>query len=593
MNKGQRYIDDISGIDLSQLRMMTNLDQDIFRYGLQSTNENSYYEDPTFLGFTVEIDEESALFTDAREFIERNQNHNDIRHRLKLYDNFTQLIKMVFNSQESAGTDASNQHIKQHYINSISGLQSLTKKFVKFKEDKLTVELYEDIALFSTYLATTYNNLVFSYETGRVLIPENLMYFNLYIKISEIRNLTSLRKLASSNLNEVKLARAIKRNTTCMVYKLTDCLFNFFEATPFGDQIAQSGIDTPFPAHSIVTFDMYFKRVNLMINAPLVPGGVYFDNRDAGLALKDVSINKEDTPYNTEDTPQRDVASPDETQEKSEINQDISANNTDKQGQARSIYNKEENETGHFINAGNKRASGFGELDGIGELNLENDYSNFEAYQKELEKLKEFNTSSYEAQALPGENETLTDIDSVKLSDNTAEGDGENIQDETGDGKENFESPKKESEKNLWMETKDTIDKIRSGNNAITDFYKQRSGAMNDAITNTLGPQMGGIVSGAANTVTSTVMQTLQKYERLLMNKKNEMINQFVDEVKTQGKILLDYNVYTDPDDPMWTQPLQELYDTMGNNVVDQLIGSLKDGTNTNVFGTGSTGPGL
>ena len=265
-------------------RTIVDPNQDVFRYGLHKYRD-SKYEDPTYLGFTIELDENSALFTQVLPFLERRSANNwtELQSRIPVYKQFVDKIRQVFNSQESVTDEFDKtRFIKQHYINTISGLDNLKKKFNLYREDVLGFELHEDIAMWSSYLSYLYNNLTYSYENGRELIPENLLKFNMHIKISEIRSLTSIGKFNSTDERDQRIANALKNNVTSIIYKLYDCQFNFFNASPIEDEINQSGIDTPTLAHSIVNFEVFFKSVSRQIYNPLIQNS---------LAMNDNKIN--------------------------------------------------------------------------------------------------------------------------------------------------------------------------------------------------------------------------------------------------------------------------------------------------------------
>lgn len=269
----------------SSYRALADLNQDVFRYGLTKL-DNSQYEDPTYLGFTIELDEESALFTQVLPFLEKHQNIPDLLARIPVYKEFVAKIRQVFNSQESVVNPGDKtEFVKQHYINSITGLDMLTNKFINWREDKLTFEMHEDISLYSSYIAYLYNNLTYSYENGRALIPENLLKFNMYIKISEIRNMTSIAKLVSNNQVDLNVANALKNNTTSLIYKLYDCEYEFFKSKPFEDQIAQAGIDTSIPAHSLLYFDVFCKRVSRQIYTPLINNSLSMNDDKIDLSV--------------------------------------------------------------------------------------------------------------------------------------------------------------------------------------------------------------------------------------------------------------------------------------------------------------------
>jgi len=271
------------------LRTLVDGNMDVFRYGLQKYPIDSGYEDPTYLGFTIEIDENSALFSQVKPFLEKHgETRSEIKSRIPVYNDFVNKIVQIFKSQESVEEKGQEAiYIKQHYINSIKGFDKLTKKFNKWREDKLEIELHEDITMFSSYIAHLYNNLIYSYENGRAIIPENLLKFNLKIKISEIRNLTSIAKLKSTDPVDKRIVDGLKNNITCIVYTLYDCEFDFFGSKPFEDQIAQAGMDASTPAHSILGFDIYFKSVARNIFNPLVSNALSLNDNvvDLGVIL--------------------------------------------------------------------------------------------------------------------------------------------------------------------------------------------------------------------------------------------------------------------------------------------------------------------
>ena len=133
----------------------------IFRYGLTKANNskdisnvrnNNSFEDPTILGFTVEIDEiNSPLFNgEADAFLKKYSYIDSINTRIEILKEFKEECLKIFKSQESDYNSSTNTYIKSHYINSISNLNILTSKFIDYQKDKITIELYEDISLNTT-----------------------------------------------------------------------------------------------------------------------------------------------------------------------------------------------------------------------------------------------------------------------------------------------------------------------------------------------------------------------------------------------------------------------------------------------------------
>ena len=276
------------------LRTIVDGNSDVFRYGLFKFPDSAY-EDPIFCGFTIEIDDSpnSAFFNQVLPFLQnKGKNRVELSSRIPVYNEFVSKIVQMFKSQESvASPDEKSIYIKSHYINTVSGLDLLSKKFVEWKKDFLEFELYEDIAMYSSYLAFLYNDLTYSYDTGRQMIPENLLKFNMYIKISNIKNLTSIDKLLSTNPTDQQIAQALKDNVTCIVYKLTDCQFDFFDSKPMTDEITQAGIDAGLVGNSVVKMKMYFKYINREIYNPLVNNSISMDDSQTDLGIVIVGTN--------------------------------------------------------------------------------------------------------------------------------------------------------------------------------------------------------------------------------------------------------------------------------------------------------------
>lgn len=597
----------------TNFKTLVDANRGVFTYGLTEAGyEHSQFEDPTYLGFTIEIDPKSALFNEVEPFMKRNSSHLDIAARENLYNDFCQKIQMIFNSQDSANQDTKTLYVKQHYINSISGLQNLTKKFVSFKEDKLTIELHEDLSLFSSYMAYVYNNLVYSYETGRLLIPENLLYFNLYIKFSEIRNLTSLKALGAvpGFDSDIQLAKALKKNTTAVTYKLTDCMFNFFEAVPFGDQLIQSGIGNAPPAHSVVTFDLFFKRSSVLLNTPLLQNSYSIDNRDVGLGLKPVEKLGVETPNNTDKVNGLQGETIDGN--KDIVNEDIKKNQTpeEKEKRKKETYNEQTN-FDIFTNSHKKGISSLNTIDLESESS--DNLSSMQSFQEALEIIQNYNEGSLLTKLTDAiDKKIVKDADGndievdmtkedimalgdtarvIKSNNNNKKKKKKNKNGQTVDTN-NWEDDANESKKTWIQKTEDGWREIRTANNMITDYYSIGKNKSDNFFTDKLGNNLGGKVNQVTNAAGNMLMQTLKKYEDMLNQKKNEMLNTFINTLKGNAKVLIDYNVYTDQKDPM-LQPLSDFYVNVGNNVADQVLDMIKGGSNINIFGTGSTGGGL
>lgn len=241
----------------------------IFRYGL-FFDDFSNLEDPTLLGYTFEIDDNnSPLLADASEpysamaFIDKYQGMPEIAARRTMLEEFQKQIKMFFRSQESTKIKESDYpYVKSHYINSVSGMDKLAKKFIEYGEDLLTINMHEDVTMHSQYLAQLYNNIAYSYLNGKTLIPENLLRFNLTIKISEIRNFKTVAKEILSASDTEKKSFVVNVNSSQLVYTLYDCNFMFFDSQNHGNEISMAGVDASTVKAKELELSIKFKYVN-------------------------------------------------------------------------------------------------------------------------------------------------------------------------------------------------------------------------------------------------------------------------------------------------------------------------------------------
>ncbi len=233
-------------------------------------------EDPTILGFTLKIDyENSPLFKNVIMSIDKptksksdkapseadaknnNSNNNSITDKemkntalgfitdykdfhpelnyASLYlQDFTNVCNKIFISPENQ-KDYNSIKYKNSYIYEIKGLNKLDNPFVDYKPDKehesLELTLGEDIRMYVNRLAFLYRNLTWSYNMGKKLIPENMLRFNMYIKISEIRNYTSgVKDSNGDNEDNDDLSSAIRNGYSRVIYELKDCEFSFNES---------------------------------------------------------------------------------------------------------------------------------------------------------------------------------------------------------------------------------------------------------------------------------------------------------------------------------------------------------------------------
>jgi len=251
-------------------------------------------EDPTILGYSLRIDyENSPLFINVNSntinnFIEdtevvTSQNFEPISlnsaiNFITTYSTeyselslahlylleFKEGIQKIFTSPEIL-TNYKDPLKKNHYINSIEGLEKLDNYFVNYgssdlnssaqKESNefLTITLQEDIRMFTNRLAFLYRNLSWSYNMGKKLIPENLLRFNLYIKIADYRNFT--------RDGESEISKSIREKYSRVIYELKDCEM-FFDSSLNPSQLTMSGFESVNSAYSQLKMKIKYRKVN-------------------------------------------------------------------------------------------------------------------------------------------------------------------------------------------------------------------------------------------------------------------------------------------------------------------------------------------
>jgi hypothetical protein len=104
-----------------------------------------------------------------------------------------------------------------------------------------------------------YNTLKYHKASGKQLIPENLLRFNMWIKISEIRNFTSLRQYIKSNNSAKDIIRAIRKDVSALYYYVEDCEFDFNTVHSSVSNVSYS-VEGSSDKFESLEFDVKFRR---------------------------------------------------------------------------------------------------------------------------------------------------------------------------------------------------------------------------------------------------------------------------------------------------------------------------------------------
>lgn len=236
--------------------------------------QEEQYEDPLQLGFEVSFDENSPFFSGNETggpynsmgyFMNKYFDIGEIGWRNVLWSEFKDRIFTIFEKNTGNIRNVTN---KPYYIQKIAGLNNLNKKIIKYGEDKLTITLNEDVRMISWYLSELYNNIVYSYKNKRMMFPENLIRFNMHIKMHDFRNFIMPYKDTNVE-NEGKINYKDSPKSTIM-FTLHDCSFNFFNSYNFKDDITLAGYDASTPPRSELQFDIIYKSVTRWSDYPLL-----------------------------------------------------------------------------------------------------------------------------------------------------------------------------------------------------------------------------------------------------------------------------------------------------------------------------------
>ena len=241
-----------------------------------------WFEDPFIPAFELYFDQNSPLFSNIDSpnslihFINTYSSIDPTGYsaRRNLWNEFRTVFFKIFENSLISNLDK-NLYNKTYYITKIKGLDKLNNKFINYngkdsEADKITITLNEDVSMIAWYLSELYNNITYSYKNQRHMFPENLIRFDMTIKINDIRNFT-MPKRNDSNVdpqNEIKNFISPKSQ---IVYTLHDCNFNFEQSRNYEEEMTIGGYGTSVSnTPQTLTFDIYYKSVTRWSEFPLV-----------------------------------------------------------------------------------------------------------------------------------------------------------------------------------------------------------------------------------------------------------------------------------------------------------------------------------
>ena len=293
----------------TDVQTMDDFDSENFKYGFKYTasdrniDPNYLFQDPLFAAFDIILDtDNSPLFiTDEGSAKYKNSlasflldygSISSIASRQQIHDQFLKTLFVLFNTEFK-----SVERNKAYYINSIAGLEKITARIVEFEKDKITIVLNEDVSMIAGYLAQLYNNLSYSYRDQRQMAPANLLRFNMYIKVHDVRNMMYYVPTGNTSVTYF--------DQSYIIYFLRDCTFDFRKTKNFDDTITIGGFDASVPNKpSTISIDVFYKSIEVESEFPLIMDtltngstAIKLNNKDneilgyASGGLNDVYIN--------------------------------------------------------------------------------------------------------------------------------------------------------------------------------------------------------------------------------------------------------------------------------------------------------------
>jgi hypothetical protein len=268
------------------VQSVVDIDSENFKYGLGYYNGKYqdpwfFFQDPLLPTYDIVLDtERSPLLLTHTGDTYRNglcnflNDYNDIysiRARGKIYDEFIKTLYTLFNTEFNQ-----KERNKSYYINSITGLDKLTARIVDFEKEKITITLNEDVSMVALYLSQLYNNLSYSYRDQHQMIPANLLRFNMYVKVRDVRNMPLYLPDGTGT--------TLSFEHSYVIYFLRDCTFDFKKAKNFEDNLTAGGFDAGAPTKpSTISFDVTYKSIEIESEFPLIMDN--FENGSSALKL--------------------------------------------------------------------------------------------------------------------------------------------------------------------------------------------------------------------------------------------------------------------------------------------------------------------
>lgn len=225
--------------------------------GASTSQDVLGHEDPTYLGFTLGFD-----FDPISDNIETGQQDNPLFAEPGQGINSAQeyLMNIGFN-QRAKGLKEFKELLRYmnknapYFFQGVSGVAELwkiEKNPTSFEPNRgfekvLKFDCLESIDLRMTAFADLYRNASFDARYMRELLPENLRWFTMTLRVAEIRSFHSLSKFAKASNPDLPieqnptgdLLKIMDDVISVVEFKLSHCQFDFEES--FADEFSMGG----------------------------------------------------------------------------------------------------------------------------------------------------------------------------------------------------------------------------------------------------------------------------------------------------------------------------------------------------------------
>lgn len=208
-----------------------------FTKGHLKSNSKNPYQDPTYLTFTLMFDNQSPLFNPEVAIKSLREQYGD-ETRSKKLKSFIDTIKLI------------NLEMPW-YWKSITGIDrvfdlNMIEPYWGGEDAKIEIECNESINLAISGLMDLYRDAVYDFKGWKQVLPENYKRFNLYVTVSEVREIQTTKK------NRAGLDVAINENITAdskpyFMFKFIGCQFDITSAKESFSELNSAEPSQPQP----------------------------------------------------------------------------------------------------------------------------------------------------------------------------------------------------------------------------------------------------------------------------------------------------------------------------------------------------------